>query len=155
MKDSSRETFINPIDIDKVAENPGLLPYAHEIGSAVIRPEDMGKVKGRAMSAMYEQSQLQLSQIREQIELLARQAQNIKNRIVISNQIYDSKYAFEPLISHTYFLYQKEGEQRVLSMIGPNEWGRNRPFLYLATVKLLADHTWDVLHQNEEIDVFL
>jgi len=155
MKDSSRETFINPIDIDKVAENPGLLPYAHEIGSAVIRPEDMGKVKGRSMSAMYEQSQLQLSQIREQIELLARQAQNIKNRIVISNQIYDSKYSFEPLVSHTYYLYQKEEEQRVLSMVGPNEWGRNPPFLYLATVKLLADHTWDVLHQNEEIDAFL
>jgi hypothetical protein len=41
----SDDKFINPINKDKVAENPGLLPYAHTAGGAVIRPEDMGKTK--------------------------------------------------------------------------------------------------------------
>ena len=45
--------FINPIDPDKVAINPGLLPYAHSAGGAVIRPEDKGRIKGNAMTAMY------------------------------------------------------------------------------------------------------
>ena len=33
----AEEAFVNPIDKDKVAENPGLLPYAHTAGGAVIR----------------------------------------------------------------------------------------------------------------------
>ena len=32
----AEEAFVNPIDKDKVAENPGLLPYAHTAGGAVI-----------------------------------------------------------------------------------------------------------------------
>ena len=38
----SEDPFLNPINPDKVAENPGLLPYAHTAGGAVIKPDDMG-----------------------------------------------------------------------------------------------------------------
>jgi hypothetical protein len=44
------EQIINPIDGEKIAENPHLLPYAHERGGAAITPMDKGKVKGLAMS---------------------------------------------------------------------------------------------------------
>ncbi len=40
----AEKPFVNPIDPDKVAENPGLLPYAHTAGGAVIRPEDKGRI---------------------------------------------------------------------------------------------------------------
>ena len=43
------DPFINPINPDKVAQNPGLLPYAHTAGGAVIKPEDTGKTKGRSI----------------------------------------------------------------------------------------------------------
>ena len=36
----------NPIDKDKVAENPHLLPYSHTVGGVVIRPMDRGRTKG-------------------------------------------------------------------------------------------------------------
>ena len=58
--------MINPIDKDKVAENPGLLAYPHNIGSIAIRPEDQGKLKSRALSAMREQTSRQLSQLQKQ-----------------------------------------------------------------------------------------
>ena len=64
----------NPVDPEQVAANPGLLPYAHHVGSALIKPIDRGRVRGRALSAMYEQTDRQLDQIREQVELLAAQA---------------------------------------------------------------------------------
>ena len=51
-KAQANPDFVNPIDPDKIAENPHLLPYAHQVGSAVIKPEDQGKLKGRALSAM-------------------------------------------------------------------------------------------------------
>ena len=54
----------NPIDKDKITETPGTLPYAHTIGGVVIRPEDIGKVKSNALSAMFKQTDSQLDQIK-------------------------------------------------------------------------------------------
>lgn len=140
----SQEDFINPIDDDKVAETPNLLPYAHTVGSAVIKPIDKGRVKGLAVSAMYEQTNVQLDQIREQVELLARQAEKIHKRVEVSERIYQSEMNFKPLINHTYHLYENKKGKNVLSMIGPNQWGRSKPYTFIATVKLLPDHTWEV-----------
>ena len=52
----SNKEFINPIDKDKITENPHSLEYAHHAGSALIKPEDQGKIKGRALSAMEHQT---------------------------------------------------------------------------------------------------
>ena len=74
------EEIVNPIDEDKVSDAPGLLEYAHHVGSALIRPVDRGKLKGRSLAAMYEQTDLQMQQIRRQIELLAEEAKKIEQR---------------------------------------------------------------------------
>ena len=141
----SKKDKINPIDKDKIAENPHLLPYSHTRGGVTVKPVDKGRVKGRAVTAMYEQTDIQLDQIREQIELLARQAQDIQRRVEISEKIYLAEMNFEPIISKTYHLYLRESGKHVLSMVAPEEWGKNLPFEFISTVKLLADHTWEVL----------
>lgn len=141
----------NPIDKIKVAENPGLMEYAHTAGSAVIRPEDIGKVKGKAQLAMRQQTGEQLGKIYRQMELLAQQAKEIKNRIDISERIYDAAIGFEPIINHVYYLYEKKDGTDILSMVAPNEWGRSYPFnQFLAKVFLLADHTWKVEFFQED-----
>ncbi|RFS14930.1 DUF2452 domain-containing protein [Emticicia sp. C21] len=141
----------NPIDKIKVAENPGLMEYAHTAGSAVIRPEDVGKVKGKAQLAMRQQTNEQLGKIYKQMELLAQQAKEIKNRIDISERIYDAAIGFEPIINHVYYLYEKKDGSDILSMVAPLEWGRSFPFnQFLARVFLLADHTWKVEFFQED-----
>lgn len=147
----ARESIINPIDPDKIAASPHNLPYAHTIGGVEIRPIDKGKVKGRAVKAMYKQTDMQLDQIKKQIELLAEQARKIQDRIVVSEQIYNAQMNFEPLIGFTYHLYERKGaEEYVLSMVSPEEWGPNPPYRFIATVEMLADHTWDVLRMHDE-----
>jgi hypothetical protein len=38
-------------------------------------------------------------------------------------------------------------------LISPEDWGRSAHTLeFIATVKLLADHTWEILSKNEDID---
>ncbi|PLK43696.1 MULTISPECIES: DUF2452 domain-containing protein [Emticicia] len=141
----------NPIDKIKVAENPGLMEYAHTAGGAVIRPEDIGKVKGKAQMAMRQQTGEQLNKIYRQMELLAQQAKEIKNRIDVSERIYDAAIGFEPIINHVYYLYEKKDGTDILSMVAPNEWGRSFPFnQFLAKVFLLADHTWKVEFFQED-----
>jgi len=140
----------NPIDKDKVAENPGLLPYAHTLGSAVIRPEDTGKIKGRAVTAMRQQTQRQMDQLYKQMQTLVDQANELKRRVEVSERIYQTKLNFDPIIGNTYYLYERHDGTDMFSMIGPTEWGRSRPFKkFVAQVTLLADHTWDVQYRDE------
>ncbi len=111
---------------------------------------DRGKVTGLALKAMYKQTDLQIDQIREQINLLALQAQRIQQRVEISEEIYQAQCGFKPVIGETYYLYTKSAGDFVLSMVGPNEWGSNPPFSYRATVNLLGDHTWEILDQVQK-----
>jgi hypothetical protein len=137
--------FVNPIDKDKVAENPGLLPYPHHVGGIVIKPEDTGKIKSRALTAMREQTTIQMNQIQKQVELLMQQANDLKQRIEISEKIYLADLAFEPIIGQVYHLYLKESVYKLL-LIGPDDWGKLPSTLeYVGTVKMLGDHTWDIL----------
>ena len=141
----------NPIDSDKITEIPGTISFPHHVGSAVVKPEDKGKIKGRAMMAMRDQTQREMSQLYEQMQVLVRQAEEIKSRVEVSEKIYRSTINFEPVINHFYYLYEKEDGTNILSMISPEEWGKNIPYKkYLAKIKLLSDHTWDVLEKGKE-----
>lgn len=147
------DDFINPIDADKVTDQPSTLSYPHHAGSAAVKPIDQGKMKGRAVSAMEHQTDMQLHQIYEQMQLLAAQATKLNERKKIAEFIYLAEMRFEPLINHTYHLYQRDNGGYVLSMIGPNQWGKSKAIpTFMATIKLLADHTWDIVEKNPSVE---
>ncbi len=139
----------NPIDKDKVAEHPHLLPYAHHVGSAIIRPLDKGKAKGLSMTAMYQQTDTQLTQIKEQVETLIRQAQDIHDRIDLSEKIYEADVGFRPIIGQVYHLYKKKNNKTVISLVSPAEWNNKCPYDFIASMRMLADHTWDILEKGK------
>ena len=143
---SANPNHINPIDKDKVTEIPGLISYPHHIGSIVVKPEDVGKLKSRAMAAMHEQANMHLQQIQQQVELLVSQANAIKKRIDVSEKIYTAQMSFEPFVGNVYHLYKKEDVYK-LTMIAPDEWGRLKPseLVFISSAKLLSDHTWDII----------
>jgi len=151
-QESRQEEVINPIDPDAVAENPAFLPYAHTVGGAVVRPEDKGKLQGRSITAMEQQTQRQMQQLYEQMDLLARQAKSLQARVDVSYKIYLAGLSFEPVIGQVYYFYQRANGSHLLSMISPEEWGRSpqKPEC-LAKVQLLGDHTWDVLEAFSDL----
>lgn len=120
-----------------------VLPYAASVAGAIIKPTEEGMIRHKALTAMEEQTNMQLDQIRKQIELLALQAQEIQKRKELSLMIYKAKLSFQPVIGQVYHLYEKKDESIFISMISPHEWGRSVPYdRFIAKVKLLADHTW-------------
>jgi hypothetical protein len=151
--ESPKESFFNPISEDKITDKPSLLPYAHHVGSAIIRPMDKGRNKGNAMKAMYQQTGNQLQQIKEQVETLIKQAQVIHERISISEMIYKADVGVKPIVGEVYFLYEKSNCTYVLSMVSPEEWGKSLPYSFVAEVNLLADHTWNIVRQISQIDL--
>ncbi len=120
-----------------------VLPYSASVSGAVIKANEEGVIRHKALSAMEEQTNMQLQQIRKQIELLALQAQEIQMRKELSMIIYNAKLSFSPVIGSQYYLYEKQDGNHFVSMVSPKEWGGSGPFKsFIAAVKLLADHTW-------------
>jgi hypothetical protein len=123
-----------------------VLPYSASVSGAVIKATEEGVIKHKALTAMEEQTNMQLDQIRKQIELLALQAQEIQKRKDLSLMIYNAKLTFKPNIGQTYYLYEKKDDSFILSLVSPKEWGQHGPFKkFIAAVQLLADHTWKEL----------
>ncbi len=138
-----KRTF-NPIDPDKIAEDANLLPYGSSVSAPAFKAVETLKNKSLDVNAMEMQTDMQLDQIKQQIELLAAQANKIQARKDLSAHIYNADMGFKPEINHNYFLYRRNDGSTVLSMIAPSEW-RKCPYEFMNKVLLLADHTWDII----------
>ncbi|MFY0686819.1 MAG: DUF2452 domain-containing protein [Cyclobacteriaceae bacterium] len=136
---------------EKITDIPGLIAFAHNVGSAIIKPEDKGRIKGNAIAAMHDQTDRQYRQLFEQMQTLMEQAQYLKKRVDISERIYQSEMGFSPVMNKVYYLYHKKNKKDVLSMVSPDEWGKSFPYeAFIAEVKLMSDHTWELLKVEDE-----
>ena len=75
----NKKNIVNPIDEDNITDQPGTLTYGHHRGSFPVIPTKEGVIKSKALSAMEHQTDMQLDQIKQQMSLLAEQANKIKN----------------------------------------------------------------------------
>jgi predicted transcriptional regulator len=147
---------VSKIDLElmklKVTDMPSLLEYAHTVGGFAITPTNQGTIKGYAREAMKEQTEDQMNMIFEQMKTLAKQVQDIKKRVHISDIIYSVEMTFQPIIGKRYFLYEMNTGKRYLSLISPKEWGNKmQGQTYLAEVHLNSDHTWKVIDSTIEL----
>jgi hypothetical protein len=146
---------ISKIDLEKekekITDYPGLIEFAHTVGSAIIRPEDKGRIRGNAILAMHDQTDRQFRQLFEQMQTLLTQANSLKSRVEVSERIYEASIGFKPVINEVYHLYRRLDDSDVLSMVSPEEWGNRFPFKsYEATIRLLSDHTWEILKTGKK-----
>jgi len=120
-------------------------PYALSVSSPKIEPIDKRLLVANAHESMQHQAEQQITMLKKQAELLMKQAKDIEERLTLSHAIYKADINFEPVIHGIYHVYQKDDGSQVLSMVAPYEWGKNAPFTFLNTVRLLADRTWEIL----------
>lgn len=124
-----------------------LSPIPLSIGSPVIKPEDKGKIRANAVEAMHHYANQEMAMLKKQADLIMEQVREIENRLKVSEKIYESDMRFQPVIGQVYHLYEKDDHYK-LSIIGPNEWGNSKNMgAFVASVKLLGDHSWDVLNK--------
>ena len=136
---------------EKITDLPGLIEYAHHAGSAIIKPEDKGRIKGNAVAAMHDQTDRQFRQLYEQMQTLIGQAKYLKARVEVSERIYQATVSFQPVIGKIYFLYKKKDGTDLLSMVSPDEWGKRFPYeVFEAEVRLMSDHTWEIVQTNNK-----
>ena len=85
------------------------------------------------------------------MQTLAEQAKYLKKRVSISERIYLADMGFDPVYNKSYYLFQRENGEDVLTMVSPEEWGRSNPYKkFIAQVRLLSDHTWEIVRTEDE-----
>lgn len=133
---------------EKTTDIPGLIQYAHERGGFSISIDDPDGIKNKAITAMEEQVEIQLEMLHQRMAVLAKQAQELKDRAHISLELFEVSPAFTPIAGQVYHLYARENGERVLSLIAPTEWNV-LPFKeFLASVKYLSDKTWHLVSDS-------
>ena len=83
---------------------------------------------------------------KKMMDVFNREQQEIKERIEklydeynTSIMVWESKISFEPIVGKSYFLYNF-AEELTLSLIAPNEWGREKDFI--GEYILNSDNKW-------------
>lgn len=142
-------TELNHTEEESYSGPASLSPIPLSIGSPVIRPEDKNKIKANAVEAMHHYANQEIALLKKQADLIISQVREIEARLKISEHIYESNLKFTPIVNQIYHLYEKDNYYN-LSLIGPNEWGRSKTVgKYVASVKLLGDHSWDVINKAD------
>jgi hypothetical protein len=135
----------DPTRFESYEGSASLSPIPLSISSPVIKPEDRNKIKANAVEAMHHYANQEISMLKKQADLIMQQVREIESRLQISEQIYESDMRFQPVVNQVYHLYEKD-DHYTLSLVAPEEWGRSKTTRkYVATVKLLGDHSWDVI----------
>jgi len=100
---------------DNVSDNPGLLPYASNVGAPVIKVEDISLWKSANVLKVNKQLEKRFNELKEEYQKLV-------NEYKWNELVYNAKFAFEPVIGQIYHLYVGKNGNIFLSMINPNEW---------------------------------
>ena len=90
-------------------------------------------------------AQQEYDRIMELVNVLEKQAQQIKRRLEVTDAVHGAVYQFQPVMGNIYWLvWEKRKQHTLLSHNGPNDWSSSAPedYEYLAQVKYMGDHTW-------------
>ena len=66
-KQIGKKVDLSKVDMERMQEmttaDPGLIEFAHTVGSALVKPIDQGKIKGKAVAAMHDQTHRQFQAV--------------------------------------------------------------------------------------------
>jgi hypothetical protein len=137
-------------EFESYAGEASLSPIPLSVSSPPIKAEDKNQIKANAVEAMHHYAAQEISMLKKQADLIMQQVREIEQRLKISENIYQSDIRFVPVVNQVYHLYEKD-DYYTLSLVGPEEWGRSKNSKkYVASVKLLGDHSWDVVQKKEQ-----
>lgn len=107
-------------------------PYPTNVGSFPFELPDVSSIKNKSTRKMMEVFE------RERLEIVEK-ANSLMKEFEISIMVWESKIAFEPIIGHTYFLYEFPSG-KTLSLIAPDQWGRADSFI--GAFLLSSENKW-------------
>ena len=116
---------------DNVADTPGLLPYASNVGAPAIRPDNVDDWKLRGVHKVNKQLETKFLELKEEYLKLVEDYK-------WNELVYQAKFSYEPVIGEIYHLFVGKDGNPFLSLISPNEWNKE----YIGSFKLNSEQKW-------------
>ena len=158
-KKSNRADGRNSFDADVgnvVVEffNKNVTPYPTEVGGPKFDLIPVEKQKDIMVNVARMHAQQEYNRITELVEVLQRQAAELKRRLDITDMVHAARYEFQIYHGQTYWLVtdHKKGGTR-LTHHGPQDWTTGAPaeYEYICQVKWLGDYTWIEVDNNGNV----
>lgn len=125
--------------------NRNVTPYPTEVGGPAFDLIPVTKRKDIMVNAARMHAEQEYNRITELMIVLAKQAEELKRRLDITDMVHAAEYQFQPAHGRTYWLvYDSNIQNTILSMQGPDDWTTGKPdkYEYICQVKWLGDYTW-------------
>ncbi len=125
--------------------NKNVTPYPTEVGAPKFDLIPVTKQKDLMVNVARLHAQQEYDRIIELVNVLQKQADQIKRRLEITDAIYSAEYKFQIFHGKIYWIcYDHKINKTRLSIMGPDDWSTGKPdhYEYLTRVKWLGDHTW-------------
>ena len=125
--------------------NRNVTPYPTEAGSVKFDLIPVEKQKDLMINHARMYAQQEYDRIMELVAVLEKQAQQIKRRLEITDNVHAAEYQFSPVMGNAYWLvWEKRRQKTLLVHTGPKEWSTGIPedYEYMTHVKYMGDHTW-------------
>ena len=131
--------------------NKNVTPYPTEVGGPKFDLIPVEKQKDIMVNVARMHAQQEYNRITELVEVLQRQAAELKRRLDITDMVHAARYEFQIYHGQTYWLVtdHKKGGTR-LTHHGPTDWTTGAPaeYEYICQVKWLGDYTWIEVDNN-------
>ena len=125
--------------------NRNVTPYPTEVGGPKFDLIPVTERKDLMVNAARMHAEQEYDRIMELVDVLQKQAAQIKRRLDLTDMVHSAKYEFQIAHGHTYWLAQDtRRNELILCGMGPDGWSAGPPdwYQYITAVKWLGDHTW-------------
>jgi len=131
--------------------NKNVTPYPTEAGGVKFDLVPVEKQKDVMLNVARLHAQQEYDRIMEMVNVLQKQANQIKRRLEITDAVHAAKYQFQVSHGQIYWLaFDTRHKCTILVRHGPNEWSTGAPenYEYIARVKYLGDYSWQEIDEQ-------
>jgi hypothetical protein len=125
--------------------NRNITPYATSTIGPKFDLVPVEKQKDLMINHARMYAQQEYDRIIELVNVLQKQADDIKRRLEVTDAVHAAEYQFSPVMGNCYWIVWETRKQKtLLVMNGPNDWSTGAPesYEYVTQVKYMGDHTW-------------
>jgi hypothetical protein len=125
--------------------NRNVSTYPTEAGGPKFDLVPVEKQKDVMLNVARMHANQEYNRIMELVDVLQKQASELKRRLDITDMVHAAKYEFQVAHGQTYWLVQDtRRNELVLCGMGPDGWSAGAPtwYEYIVAVTWLGDHTW-------------
>ena len=133
--------------------NKNVTPYPTEVGGPAFDLIPIEKQKDIMVNVARLHAKQEYNRIMELVAVLQRQADEVRQRLDITDLVHAAKYSFQIYHGQCYWLARDRTRGgTLLTQTGPDEWTTAKPdhYEYICRVKWLGDYTWIEVDTNGE-----